>query len=149
MADLQRSLMRAAGALSIRLYRVSGGRVMGKVRGATVLLLTVPGRTTGVPHTTPVSYFEDAGSYVVSGTAGGAPRDPQWFRNLRQAERAVVEIGRERVDVTVSVAGPEEREELWRKLVARYPFFGGYKTKVERTIPMARLTPVRGATPAS
>jgi F420H(2)-dependent quinone reductase len=30
---------------------------------SSVLLLTVPGRKTGTPHTTPVSYFEDEGGY--------------------------------------------------------------------------------------
>lgn len=32
MANVQKQIMRAVGALNIRLYRASGGRVMGKAR---------------------------------------------------------------------------------------------------------------------
>jgi F420H(2)-dependent quinone reductase len=61
---------------------------------------------------------------------------------LRQADRAVIEVGPNRIDVTVSVAGAEEHEILWKKLIAVAPFFAKYQTKVEREIPMAVLTPV-------
>src|SRR2546430_932678 len=93
MAGVQKQAMRAMGALNNRLYRASGGRVMGKVRGVPVLLLTVAGRKTGAAHTTPVAYFEDNGRFVVTGSAGGSPSDPQWFQNLRHADRAVIEVG--------------------------------------------------------
>ncbi|MEP7035833.1 MAG: nitroreductase/quinone reductase family protein [Actinomycetota bacterium] len=142
MADVQRRVMLAVGALSNRLYRVSGGRVMGKVRGVPVLLLTVAGRKSGVEHTTAVSYFKDGEGFVVTGSAGGSASEPQWFRNLRHADRAVVEVGPKRMDVTVSVAGADEHKILWEKLIAGAPFFAKYQGKVEREIPMAVLTPV-------
>jgi F420H(2)-dependent quinone reductase len=142
MADVQRLMMRAIGALNIRLYRASGGRVMGKVRGVPVLLLTVAGRKTRVEHTTPVAYFKDGGRFIVTGSAGGSPSDPQWFRNLRHADRAVIEVGPKRIDVTVAIAGPDEHKLLWDQLLGHAPFFAKYQAKVEREIPMAVLTPV-------
>lgn len=134
-------MTRAFGTLSIRLYRWSNGHLMGKVRGIRVLLLTVAGRKTGVEHTTAVSYFEDSGSFVVTGSAGGSPSEPQWFKNLRNADRAVIEVGSTRIDVTVEIAGPEEHSILWNKLIAVAPFFAQYQSKVEREIPMAILKP--------
>ena len=143
MAQVQRVLMRTAGAISIWIYRVSAGRVMGRVRGVPVLLLMVAGRKTGLPRTTAVSYIEDADRYVVTGSAGGAQSDPQWFRNLRSADHAVIEVGRQRMDVTVAVADAEQRRVLWERLVSRHPFFAKYQEKVRREIPMALLTPTR------
>jgi deazaflavin-dependent oxidoreductase (nitroreductase family) len=148
MADVQRVMMRAAGALNTRIYRASGGRIMGKVRGVPVLLLTVAGRRTGVQHTTLVSYIEDGGRFVVTGSAGGTATEPQWFRNLRHADRALIEVGHSRIDVAVAVAGPEEHKMLWQQLVAQAPFFAKYQAKVEREIPMAILTPVPETTAA-
>ena len=58
-------LVRAGRALSNGLYRASGARLMGKVRGMPVLLITLPGRTTGDPHTTPVLYFDDDGKFLL------------------------------------------------------------------------------------
>ena len=141
MADVQKMLMRASNRMITAGYRRSGGRLMGKVRGIPVLLLTVAGRKTGVEHTTAVSYFEDGGRFVVSGSAGGAPSEPQWFRNLRPAEHAAIEVGRRRIDVTVAIAGPEEHAVLWARLIAGAPFFAKYQAKLKRQIPMAVLTP--------
>jgi deazaflavin-dependent oxidoreductase (nitroreductase family) len=141
MAGIQKALMRGSNTVINGLYRASGGRVMGRVRGMPVLLLTVAGRKSGTPHTTAVAYLEDDGRYVVAGSAGGAPSEPQWFRNLRHADHATVEVGRRRLDVTVAVAEAEERRVLWDRLVSRAPFFATYQDKVERQIPMAVLTP--------
>ena len=114
---------------------------MGKVRGMPLLLLTVAGRKTGKEHTTPVAYFEDGSRLIVIGSAGGAPAEPQWFRNLRESEQAVVEIKAERVPVTVSIVRADQHPRLWKELIAKAAFFAKYQDKVEREIPMAALTP--------
>lgn len=141
MANVQRLIMRAFGGLNIGVYRASGGRLMGRVRGMPVLLLEVAGRKTGAKHTTPVSYFEDEGRYIVTGSAGGAASEPQWFRNLRKAEHAQIEVGPRRIPVSVAIADSHERDVLWTKLLTQAPFFADYQAKVERRIPMAILTP--------
>ena len=143
--SVSRTMMRTAGKLAVGLYRRSGGRIGGKaLGGAPVLLLTVVGRRTGQPHTTSVSYFEHLGGYVVVGSAGGTPEDPQWFRNLRKAGQATVEIGnggRQAVDVRVLKG--VERDTVWEDVVlARVPAFAKYVTKSGRQMPLALLTPV-------
>ena len=60
---------------------------------AKVLMITTPGRRTGVLHSTCVRYLETPDGLLVWGTASGAPRDPDWFRNLRKAKVADVQIG--------------------------------------------------------
>ena len=132
-----------ANRLAVAVYRRSGGRIGGKARGGTpVLLLTVPGRKTGAPRTTPVSYFQHEDGYLVAATAGGSKRDPQWFRNLRATPRAHVEVGTRHVDVEVRVLSGEERDGAWRDVVlARAPSFAHYEEKSRRVIPLAVLTP--------
>jgi deazaflavin-dependent oxidoreductase (nitroreductase family) len=142
MAGMKSRLMRAGSTVGNALYRVSSGTIMGRIKGVPVLLLTVPGRTSGVLRTTAVSYFVEGDGYVVTGSGGGSAAEPQWFQNLRHADRAAIEVGRRRMDVTVVVAGPTERAVLWRKLIDQAPFFADYQAKVEREIPMATLTPV-------
>jgi deazaflavin-dependent oxidoreductase (nitroreductase family) len=134
-------LVRAGRALNNGLYRASGGRLMGKVRGMPVLLITIPGRKTGEPHTTPVLYFDDDGKFVVTGSGAGSAQEPQWFKNLRRTDQAEIEIGRRRTPVDVAIASDEERGILWQRLLLRAPFFADYQKKVERQIPMAILTP--------
>jgi F420H(2)-dependent quinone reductase len=141
MAKVLRALGRGANALNSRLYRASGGRLMGKARGMPILLITVAGRKTGVKHTNPVMYLEDDGRFVVTGSGAGSAAEPQWFKNLRSSHEAEIEIGRRKLAVSVVVAAGEQRDILWKKLVAGAPFFAGYQRKVERQIPMAILMP--------
>jgi deazaflavin-dependent oxidoreductase (nitroreductase family) len=134
-----RRAMLAANTLHVWIYRASRGKVAGSAKGMPILLLTVPGRQTKIPRTAPVGYLQHGDGWIVSGSAGGLRDEPQWFRNLRVVDHAVVEIGGATRDVTVTVAEGEPRETLWRQLVAAYPFFTGYQEKVTRQIPVAVL----------
>jgi deazaflavin-dependent oxidoreductase (nitroreductase family) len=136
-----RPLVRLGRALSTGLYRASGGRLMGKVRGMPVLLITVAGRKTGVTHTNPVLYLEDDSEYVVTGSGSGSVKEPQWFKNLRRANEAEIQVGSRRLAVDVEVAEGPQREILWQRLLVRAAFFDDYQRKVTRQIPMAVLTP--------
>ena len=146
MNPVARRVARAATALAVRLYRWSDGRIGGTAAGRSpVLLLTVAGRKSGRPHTTPVSYFEHEGSYLVVGSGGGMKADPQWMRNVRAATTAHVQVKARHHDVAVRMAEGEERDRLWRDVVvARTPSFGAYEKKSGRVIPVAVLTPLDG-----
>ena len=110
MASLGQRLWKASNAAAVWLYRRTGGKVGGRARGGSpVLLLTVVGRRSGLPHTVPVAYVERDGDYYLAATAGGQPKEPQWIRNLRAATTATIEVGRDRRTVSVDVllgAGP-------------------------------------------
>jgi deazaflavin-dependent oxidoreductase (nitroreductase family) len=133
--------VRLGRAISNGLYRASGGRVMGTVRGMPVLLITIAGRKTGAKHTNPVLYLEDNGKYVVTGSGAGSEKEPQWFKNLRRADEAEIEVRRLRLPVNVEVVNGAQRDILWQQLLVHAPFFANYQRKVERQIPMAILTP--------
>ena len=142
---VSKAMMKGAGKAAVFAYRRSGGRIGGKaLGGAPVMLLTVAGRKSGQPHTTAVTYFEHEGGYVVVGSAGGTPEDPQWFRNLRKAATASIEVGTSpRRSVGVRVLTGEERDRVWTGVVlARVPEFAKYETKSGRRMPLAVLTPV-------
>ena len=135
-------MMRAGNAAHVALYRRFDVGFLRSVKGMPILLLTVAGRSSGTLRTSPVGYFLDDGSYVVCGSAGGAAAEPQWFRNLRHADTATIEVGDERMEVDVHVAHGDERDRLWRRLLEVAPFFGGYEAKAAgRVIPLAALTP--------
>ncbi len=139
---LQRFAGRANRA-AVALYRRSGGKVGGSAKGLPVLLLTVAGRRSGIDRTTPAVYFELDGDYLVCGSGGGMPVEPEWFRNLRRAATATVTLGDGAPRaVAVRVPDRDERDRIWEDVVlARAPFFAKYERKGARTIPLALLTP--------
>ncbi|HEY0644656.1 MAG TPA: nitroreductase/quinone reductase family protein [Nocardioides sp.] len=141
----RRRLAATGNRIGVFLHRAAGGR-LDAWGDTTVLMITSPGRRTGLPRSTMVRYLEDDGSYLVWGTGSGAPRDPDWFRNLRHAPRARIEIGRDAQEVDVEELTGAERERVWRDVVlVRAPGVARYERKAGREIPVARLTPVRPA----
>ena len=143
LGPMLRRFVRNVNRLAVWLYRRSSGRIGGTAKGLPVLLITVPGRRTGKPTTVPVAYFEYDGRYVVTGSAGGSKPDPQWFRNLRAAAVARIQIGDSHYDVQAQVAEGADRDRLWQDIVlARAPFFAKYEQKAGRIIPVAVLSPL-------
>ncbi len=129
-------------SLTTFLYRKSGGRLGGKMRGGDVLLLTMTGRKTGQQRTVPLIYMMDGADYVLTASIGGAPKHPGWFFNLRDNPQAVIQVKDRRFNVVAHVADQEKKRELWARLVAVLPFYEGFQRKTTRDIPMVILHPV-------
>ena len=136
-----RSLFRLFMSVSVFLYRLTGGSFGGRVQGLNVLLLTSKGRKTGRKRTTPLGYFEQNGSYVITASNAGFDSNPAWFYNLKSNPQATIEIGREAMPVTAEIADPELREQLWSRLVALAPGYANYARRTERIIPLVLLRP--------
>ena len=63
-------------------FRANGGKVGGFFEGQPLLLLHHAGAKTGAERVNPLVYLQVGSSYAIFASAGGQPRDPQWFRNL-------------------------------------------------------------------
>lgn len=137
-------LVRWATRTHTALYRRVRPPRVRRMAGLPVLLLTVTGRRSGKAITTPVCYVETDTGYAVTGSAGGSDSDPQWFRNLRAAPEAVVEVGENRMRVRVRELEGEDRNRVWRRFVTEGSGFDGYERRTERVIPVALLTPLDG-----
>jgi deazaflavin-dependent oxidoreductase (nitroreductase family) len=134
-------MMAAGNSAAAWLYRRTKGRIGGTAKGLPVLLLTVPGRKTGIPHTVPVSFFEHGNGYLLAASAGGGKADPQWIQNLGAAGKAHITVYEEGYEVDARIVANAERDELWQEVVvAQAPFFAKYEEKSGRTIPLAQLT---------
>jgi len=124
-------------------FRANEGRVGGFFDGATMLLLHTTGRRSGREHVTPLVYLPDDTRWVVIGSKGGAPADPDWIRNLEADADAVIEVGTDTIPVhaTEILRGGPAWEDLYARQVARRSGFADYLVKTEgiRTIPVVVL----------
>lgn len=96
--------MKVANPVASALYRASGGRIGGAVRGTPVLLLTVAGRRSGTPHTVPVGFFEHDGGLLVVGSYNGseARAAPDFSATWRLIRLSIATMPRSRSGETTS-----------------------------------------------
>lgn len=125
--------LRMTGKLNVPVYRLTGGRVGGKVGKAPLLLLTTTGRKSGEPRTAPVVYLADGERMILIDTNAGNEKLPAWSLNLSADPEAEVEVGRKRIPVRARVAEGEERTTLWDRHIEQFAGFDFYLTKLERT----------------
>jgi deazaflavin-dependent oxidoreductase (nitroreductase family) len=123
-------------------YRLSGGRVGGRLLGLPMLLLTTTGRRSGQPHTTALTYLAESAHYAVVASNGGAPQQPAWFHNLRAFPEAQIQVGTRVYRVHAREAQGAERERLWNGMVQLYAGYRGYKARTTRQIPVVVLEPL-------
>lgn len=140
--------MKAMAAVNVWLYRRTGGRLGANWRiGAgfrnpvPICLVEHTGRKSGLQRTTPLVYLRDGENIVVVASQAGRPENPMWFLNVSADPEVVVQVGRERRPMVAHVAGPEERAELWPRLVALYPDYDSYQSWTDREIPVVVLEP--------
>lgn len=137
---MNRRLTRTGNRIGVWLYRRLDGRWAAGRKGVHVLLVTTPGRRTGTPRSTCVRFLRSDGGLVVWGTGSGAPRDPDWFQNLRAADLADVQVGADRFRARPQELVGAERDTMWNDTVlAQAPEVAKYARKAGRTIPVAVL----------
>jgi proline iminopeptidase len=78
----------------------------------------------------------DGETPVIIASKGGAPEDPQWFRNLVANPDVTVEIGTDKYRGRARVAEGTERDRLFRAQADLMPNFAEYATKTTRVIPV-------------
>ena len=79
-------------------------------------LITVRGRKSGEPRTTPVALIEIDGKRWVSSPFG----DVNWVRNLRAAGQATLTIGRHEERVTATELSAQEKVGFFRDLMGPF-----------------------------
>jgi F420H(2)-dependent quinone reductase len=121
------------------LYRLTGGRVGGRVRGVDIVLLEHVGRKSGKRRTSPLLYIRDGENLVIVASKGGAAKHPAWWINLRANPETTVQVGGERRRVRAREAEGEERERLWTRVVEVWPDYENYQRRTERRIPVVVL----------
>lgn len=129
-------------AVDKTLQRLSRGRVtVLDVAGLPNLALTVPGRRSGVPRTTPLLCVPHDGGWLVAGSYFGGPRTPVWVHNLRATETAEIRAGGRTYAVGWREVEGEERAAMWQVMLRTWPNFALYEERTDRTIPVFYLTP--------
>ena len=138
---MMKSLFRMIFSVLIFLYRLTSGRIGGRMQGLQVLLLTTKGRRTGRDRTVGLGTFEQDEAYVVVASNAGADVHPGWFFNLRSEPHVSIQLGDRVMAAEARILEGEERARVWQKLVSLAPGYARYETSTKRVIPLVALHP--------
>jgi deazaflavin-dependent oxidoreductase (nitroreductase family) len=120
-------------------YERTGGREANTLldTGLPIVIVTTRGASSGKVRKMALMRVEHDGEYALIGSMGGAPKDPQWVRNLRvHPQDVMVQDGPEPWDADVREVEGDERAEWWERSVAAFPPYAQYEERTERRIPV-------------
>lgn len=145
-APLPRPIMRLIGTKFYRnthraVFRLSGGRVAGRINSMPTILLTTTGRRTGEPRTVPLLYLEDEGALVIVASNSGEQSHPDWWFNIQSDPRVVVTLRDGERPMIARPATEDESRRMWPLLSSTNPVYAYYPQVVDRQIPLVYLEP--------
>jgi deazaflavin-dependent oxidoreductase (nitroreductase family) len=121
---------------------LTGGQVLGSAFGMPVVELHTTGRRSGRPRSTMLTApVIDGDRVVLVASKGGDDRDPDWYRNLVAHPDIELTIAGRRRPMRARPASPQQKAELWPRVVAAYPGYGSYQHRTERDIPLVICEP--------
>lgn len=123
----------------IRRYLATDGEDGHNMNGNPCLVITTVGKKSGEPRQAAVIYGKDGDRHVVIASKGGSDVSPAWYTNMAALGGAIIQVGAERMAVSMRVAEGEERERLWKLMADIFPTYNDYQQKTARQIPVVVL----------
>lgn len=123
------------------IQRATRGRLtLLSLGGIPELFLTVRGRKSGLPRTTPLLCAPIEDGWLVAGSNWGQPKPPAWALNLEAAGEAQVVFQGVSHAVTARRLSGDERDRAWQQLLAVWPNYATYAARTDREIGVFALT---------
>ena len=110
------------------------------VAGLPNLVLTVTGRKSGLPRTTPLLCVPDGERILIAGSNFGGPKEPLWVKNIEANPAVTVRIGGVESKRVATMLEGEDRAQAWKTMLAVWPNFAKYEERTDRRIKVFELS---------
>jgi len=125
------------------LLKITGGRYPRRILGMQPVELHTIGRVSGQRRSTMLTApICDEDRVVLVASKGGYQNNPDWYKNLAANPKVEITVGDRTRAMTAHTATPEEKAELWPRIVATYKGYAGYQRNTDRDIPVVVCEPV-------
>jgi len=130
----------------IEAYEASGGTKANTLRdsGIPVIIVTMRGAKSGKVRKIALMRVEHEGEYALVASKGGAPTNPEWYRNLTtHPDEVEIQDGPAPFPVSIREVEGAERSTWWDRAVSVFPTYAEYQAKTDRVIPVLVASPKR------
>jgi deazaflavin-dependent oxidoreductase (nitroreductase family) len=122
----------------IGFYRASGGA---SSLNQNTLILTTRGRKSGREISKPLLYYQQDSRIYIVASYGGNDNPPAWYLNLSANPEVKIQIGSSTAPYRARMLAPDEKREIWPKVVGIHAGYEGYQRSTTRDIPIVELVP--------
>lgn len=88
-----------------------------------------------------LAYIRDVENYVITASAAGSDKNPDWFFNLEANPDVEIQVKDKRINARANIADTKKRDQLWKRLTKVAPGYKAYEKRTKRIIPMVILHP--------
>ncbi|RLA43863.1 MAG: nitroreductase family deazaflavin-dependent oxidoreductase [Gammaproteobacteria bacterium] len=134
--------LKVFSSLNEKVYRWTGGRVLGKLNGHDVCLVTMTGAKSGKKRVIPLMHVPYKDGVIIVASQGGAPKNPVWFNNLVAHPDIEVQYKNNKMKLRARRADSEEKQTVWPVCCEHYPDYDIYQKRTGRDIPVFICEPV-------
>lgn len=128
--------LKVFSTLNQKIYRWTGGRLMGKLAGRDVMLVSMIGAKSGKTRIIPLMHVPYKDGVLIVASLGGAPGNPVWFNNLVANPDIEVQYKSNKMSLRARRANEEEKQQVWPICCEYYPDYDVYQKRTERDIPV-------------
>lgn len=128
-------------AEQVALYERTDGAEGAELSGAPCIILTTVGARSKKLRKTPLIRVTDGTNYLVVGSMGGAPNNPNWVHNLRANRTAELRDGAVVREYSVRELAGDEKAQWWARATEVWPDYDEYQASTDRVIPVFLLEP--------
>ena len=131
-----RKFIKPYSKLNVFMYKLTGGRILGKLAGRPVMLVTMTGAKSGKKRTVPLMYVPYKEGVILVGSQGGAPKSPVWVKSVQQNPDVTVQYKSKIMELRARQVDDAEKAEVWPVCVEHYHEYDDYQNRTERNIPV-------------
>ena len=134
--DMAHPILKLFAGLNAAVYRMSGGRLMGKMGASDICVVRMQGARSGKWRDVPLMYVPNGDGVILVASLGGAPKNPVWYYNLIAHPDIEVQVKDKNLALRARLASSQEKADVWSRCVAAYPPYEAYQKRTTRDIPV-------------
>ena len=128
-------------AVQASVYRLTGGRLMNKIRGMDICVVKTKGAKSGKIRYIPLMLVSYQEGVILVASLGGADVHPSWYWNIKAHSKILVYLKGKKLNLVAEQVSDDKKAELWNLICSFYPPYDAYQKRTERNIPVFNCQP--------